>query len=131
MGELRLLRECKVKSIKQRHRTARNEAPYDEFREIRDAFYTRLKGDRLRLVALGATLTSADGDPASLFEELRLCAHRLHGTAAILDMSEIEAAADALEQAAVAAQVTHADKYDPAIWSALVGLVDLLSFTCV
>jgi HPt (histidine-containing phosphotransfer) domain-containing protein len=119
-----------VKSTKQQHRAARSEAPSDEFAEIRDAFYTRLKGDRLRLVALSAKLTSTDGEAETLFEDLRLCAHRLHGTAAILDISAIEAAADALEQAAVSAQITHAAKYDPVIWSALVGLVDLLSFTC-
>ena len=119
-----------MKSTKQRHSAARTEAPYDEFSQIRDAFYTRLKGDRVRLVALSAELTSADGEAAALFEDLRVCAHRLHGTAAILEISEIEAAADALEQAAVSAQMTHAAKYDPAIWSALVGLVDLLSFTC-
>jgi HPt (histidine-containing phosphotransfer) domain-containing protein len=118
-----------VKSTKQRRHAARTEAPFDEFAQIRDAFYTRLKGDRVRLVALSAKLTSADGEAEPLFEDLRLCAHRLHGTAAILDISEIEAAADALEQAAVSAQNTHAAKYDPAIWSALVGLVDLLSFT--
>jgi HPt (histidine-containing phosphotransfer) domain-containing protein len=102
----------------------------DDLAAIRTLFNARLKSERLHFVVLSAELARADNDDAArIFEDLKFRAHRLHGGAAIFEMAEMAAAADALEQAADAAKNTHADHTDAAVWAALgslVGVIDSL-----
>jgi HPt (histidine-containing phosphotransfer) domain-containing protein len=102
-------------------------APKDPFEELRDAFYARLRSDRVRLTTLAALLARAEGDPASIFQDIQLFAHRLRGGAAIFEAPEIGVAANVLEQAAAAASVAHADNSDASVWTALESLVDRLA----
>jgi HPt (histidine-containing phosphotransfer) domain-containing protein len=98
----------------------------DGFDELREAFQARLKGDRVHFVVLSAALARTDEDPSQIFDDLQYRAHRLRGSAAIFEVTEIAEAATALEQAAAAASVAHADNTDAAVWSALVALVRLM-----
>jgi HPt (histidine-containing phosphotransfer) domain-containing protein len=104
-------------------------APDDRFEELRDAFYVRLRADRVRLTTLAAALARAEGDPACIFDNIRLFAHRVRGAAAIFEASEIGTAAHGLEQAAGSASMVHADNSDASVWTALEILVDLLGIT--
>jgi HPt (histidine-containing phosphotransfer) domain-containing protein len=98
----------------------------DGFDELREAFHSRLKGDRVHFVVLSAALARTDENPAQIFDDLRYRAHRLRGSAAIFEVDEIAAAANDLEQAAICASAAHADNTDAAVWSALVALVRLM-----
>ena len=100
--------------------------PDDGFDALRDAFQTRLKGDRVHFVVLSAALARTEENPTGIFDDLQYRAHRLRGSASIFEVAEIAAAAKELEQAAAAASVGHADNADPAVWSALVTLVRLM-----
>jgi HPt (histidine-containing phosphotransfer) domain-containing protein len=101
----------------------------DRFEELREAFHIRLRSDRVRLTTLAAALARGEEDPARVFESIRLCAHRVRGAAAIFEASEVNVAANALEQAAGSASIGHADNSDAAVWTALETLVDLLGIT--
>jgi len=98
----------------------------DGFDELREAFHARLKGDRVHFVVLSAALARTDEDPTRIFDDLQYRAHRLRGSAAIFDVADVAAAADALEQAAASAVAAQADNTDAAVWSALVALVRLM-----
>ena len=100
--------------------------PPDEFDELRDIFNSRLQSERLYFVMLSAELARADNGVERIFEDLKSRAHRLHGGAAIFDMPDMAAAADALEIAARAAADAHADNTDSTVWNALGGLVALI-----
>jgi HPt (histidine-containing phosphotransfer) domain-containing protein len=99
----------------------------DPFGELRDVFFARLRSDRMRLTALAAALSRAEGDPAHTFEDIQLFAHRLRGGAAIFQTPEVGIDANALEQAAASASVAHADSSDASVWSALENLLDRLA----
>ena len=99
----------------------------DPFEEIRELFLARLRSDRVRLTVLSAALSRAEGDPAHIFEDMRLFAHRLRGGAAIFETPEVGIAANALEQAAASASIVHADRFDPSVWRALENLLDRLA----
>jgi hypothetical protein len=101
-------------------------APDDGLDELRLAFHTRLQNDRVHFAALSAALARAEGSPAWIFQDLQFRAHKIRGGAAIFEITEIEAAAGALEQAAISASMSNADNTDPAVWTALVGLVRLM-----
>jgi HPt (histidine-containing phosphotransfer) domain-containing protein len=101
-------------------------APEDGFDELRDAFQTRLKGDRVHFVVLSAALARNQENPTQIFDDLQYRAHRLRGSASIFEVAEIAAAAQELEQAAATASACQADNTDPAVWSALVTLVRLM-----
>ncbi|MEP6886447.1 MAG: Hpt domain-containing protein, partial [Gammaproteobacteria bacterium] len=73
-----------------------------------------------------AALARTEENPSKIFDDLQYRAHRLRGSAAIFEVVEISAAAEALEQAAACASVSHADNSDPAVWSALGTLVRLM-----
>jgi HPt (histidine-containing phosphotransfer) domain-containing protein len=103
------------------------DAPQDEFESLRHEFHARLQRERRQLTELAAALTRCDGDPSATFESLRRLAHRMHGTAAIFECSDVANAAEALERASGAAALTHADRSEPSVWSALVALVDMLA----
>jgi HPt (histidine-containing phosphotransfer) domain-containing protein len=98
----------------------------DGFDELREVFQARLKGDRVHFVVLSAALARTDENPTRIFADLQYRAHRLRGSAAIFEVTEVAAAANALEQAAASASQAHADNTDPAVWSALVALVRLM-----
>jgi HPt (histidine-containing phosphotransfer) domain-containing protein len=98
----------------------------DGFDELRDAFQTRLKGDRVHFVVLSAALARNKENPTQIFDDLQYRAHRLRGSASIFEVAEIALAANELEQAAALASVGHAENTDPAVWSALVTLVRLM-----
>ncbi len=100
--------------------------PGDGFDELRDAFQTRLKGDRVHFVVLSAALARNQENPTQIFDDLQYRAHRLRGSASIFEVAEIASAAQELEQAAASASAAHADNTDPAVWSALVTLVRLM-----
>ena len=91
------------------------------------AFHIRLRGDRSCLVALGEALACIEGDPASAFEELRLRAHKLRGTAAIFEIAEIRDAARALEMAAATAAMAHARGTDVQVRASLEALLCVLA----
>lgn len=113
-------------SKRPRPAAAAAEEPADGFDELRDAFQARLRGDRVHFVVLSAALARTDENPSRIFDDLQYRAHRLRGSAAIFDVAEVAAAANALEQAAASASTAHADNTDPAVWSALVALVRLM-----
>jgi HPt (histidine-containing phosphotransfer) domain-containing protein len=98
----------------------------DDFAQLSDAFYTRLRSDRVQFVTLSAALARAEDDPRQTFEDLRFRAHKLNGAAGIFDANEVMQAADALEQAAVRALQCHADNSDDNVWNTLQSLVNLL-----
>jgi HPt (histidine-containing phosphotransfer) domain-containing protein len=106
--------------------TAAAVVPGDGFDELRDAFQTRLKGDRVHFVVLSAALARNKENPTQIFDDLQYRAHRLRGSASIFEVAEIASAANELEQAAALASAGHADNTDPAVWSALVTLVRLM-----
>ena len=99
----------------------------DPFEEVRDAFFARLRSDRVRLTTFAAALAHSEGDPTCTFEDIRLFAHRLRGGAAIFDTPEVGIAANALEQAAASASVAHADRSDASVRAALQNLLDRLA----
>jgi HPt (histidine-containing phosphotransfer) domain-containing protein len=100
--------------------------PGDGFDELRDAFQTRLKGDRVHFVVLSAALARSQENPTQIFDDLQYRAHRLRGSASIFEVADIASAAEELEHAAASASASHADNTDPAVWSALVTLVRLM-----
>jgi HPt (histidine-containing phosphotransfer) domain-containing protein len=108
-------------------RTAAALLAADTFEQLQEAFYTRLRKDRLRLVVLSAALARCGGNPALSFEELASFAHRLRGASAIFGAAEIRDAAHELEVAAHAARDRRADAGDSQIWSALALLADVLT----
>ena len=117
-------------STRQRPRTARvRVSPGDDFDGLRDVFYARLQSERVHLVTLSAALASIDENPARIFDDLVFRAHRLRGGATIFEVAEVAAAANALEQAAIAASMSHANNTDTAVWTALVALVRLMGTT--
>lgn len=115
-----------MKSTRRARRTNKRTAPDDEMDGLRAMFNARLKSERLHFVVLSAELARADNDPQAIFEDLKFRAHRLQGGAAIFEMAEMAAAADALEQAADAAKTANADHTDENVWTALDSLVGLI-----
>lgn len=99
----------------------------DPFEELRDAFFARLRSDRVRLTTFAAALAHTEGDPACTFEDIQQFAHRLRGGAAIFETPEVGIAANALEEAAASASVAHAGRSDASVWSALENLLDRLA----
>jgi len=71
----------------------------DGLEELRTTFFARLKGERQLLLNLGAVLAQGKMDRAPVLAELRNRAHRLSGTAAVLDLREVAALAHVLELA--------------------------------
>jgi len=99
----------------------------DPFGELRDAFFARLRSDRVHLTTFAAALAHTEGDPACTFEDIQLFAHRLRGGAAIFETPDVGIAANALEQAAASASAAHAHRSDASVWTALENLLDKLA----
>ena len=108
-------------------RTAAAILAADTFEQLQEAFYTRLRKDRVRLAVLSTALAHCGANPALPFEDLASFAHRLRGASAIFGAAEIRDAARELEVAAHAARDRHADEGDSQVWSALTLLADLLA----
>jgi len=100
--------------------------PSDDFDDLRAAFEARMQSERIHFVALSAALASRGDDPHEIFGDLVFRAHKLRGAAEIFEATEFAKAANALEQAAIAASSAHADNADPAVWEALGDLVSLI-----
>jgi HPt (histidine-containing phosphotransfer) domain-containing protein len=75
------------------------EPPDDGLEELRARFLQRLKDERQRLRNLSAVLAQGKMDRVPVLDELRSRAHRMSGTAGILDLRGLAAAAAALERA--------------------------------
>ena len=98
----------------------------DGFEDLQADFRTRLQSERVRFVTLSAALARAEDDPAGIFHDLSARAHKIRGGAAALEITEMAAAACALELAATTASASRADNTDAAVWTALVALVRIL-----
>jgi HPt (histidine-containing phosphotransfer) domain-containing protein len=127
---VRLNEEQAMKSIEHREPGALPAAADDDFERIRETFFARLRSDRVRLTTLAASLARIETHPAGVFKALQDLAHRIRGAAAVFGESGIGAAANELEQAAIAACDAGADHADGRVWSALEGLVELLALPC-
>jgi hypothetical protein len=79
-------------------------APAGRPDKVHHAFLVRLRNGRVRLTILAAELTRG-ADTAHAFENIRLFAHEVRDDAAMLDATELDIAAHALERAAAAAAV--------------------------
>jgi hypothetical protein len=101
-------------------------APGDGLEELRLAFHARLLSDRVHFATLSAALARAEESPAWIFQDLQFRAHKIRGGAAIFEIAEVEAAARALEHAALSASMSSAKNTDAAVWTALVGLIRLI-----
>jgi HPt (histidine-containing phosphotransfer) domain-containing protein len=108
------------------HKAIPTAASDDGFEDLQVAFHARLRSERVRFVTLSAALAGAEDDPACIFHDLSARAHKIHGGAAALDITDMAAAACALELAATTASASRADNTDAAVWSALVTLVKIL-----
>jgi HPt (histidine-containing phosphotransfer) domain-containing protein len=83
--------------------TGTSTPPSEELKELSLLFHRRLQDDLLTLGSLAARFASADAAPATVLEEIRFFAHRLHGAAAIFEAHELARSAQALEAAAAIA----------------------------
>jgi HPt (histidine-containing phosphotransfer) domain-containing protein len=108
-------------------RTAAAILAADTFEQLQEAFHTRLRKDRVRLVVLSNALAHCGENSALPFEELASFAHRLRGASAIFGATEIQDAAHELEVAAHAARDRRANAGDSQVWSALALLADVLA----
>lgn len=108
-------------------RTAAAILPSDTFEQLQEAFHTRLRKDRVRLVVLSTALARCGANPALHFEELASFAHRLRGASAIFGAAEIRDTAHELEVSVHAAQDRRADRGDSQVWSKLSLLADVLA----
>jgi chemotaxis protein histidine kinase CheA len=84
----------------ERRRASALVVPDDGLEALRATFFQRLKDERQRLLDLGATLSQGERDRDFVLDELRRRAHRLSGTASILELRGLAALGHALELAA-------------------------------
>jgi Hpt domain len=105
--------------------------PDDDFEAVRVAFCERLKGERLRLLDLSATLAYGQTDRRLVLDELRNRAHRMSGTAAIFELCGVAALARAVELAAegvrAGAAAPRAENSDRVLYAALHALTCVIS----
>jgi HPt (histidine-containing phosphotransfer) domain-containing protein len=111
-------------------RRSRNEflqkTPSGGLEELRLAFHARLQSDRVHFATLSAALARAEESPGWIFQDLQFRAHKIRGGAAIFEIAVVEAAAFALEQAAICASLSNANNTDARVWTALEDLVRLM-----
>jgi chemotaxis protein histidine kinase CheA len=84
----------------ERRRAGAVAVPDDGLQELRARFFERLKEERERLLDLDALLARSEMDRVAVLAELRTRAHRLSGTASILELRGVAALGHALELAA-------------------------------
>jgi hypothetical protein len=116
--------ESRIRAVPVR-RMRRPGAPGGRSEKLRHAFLDRLRDDRVRLTILAAELTRG-ADTTHAFDNIRLFAREVRGSAAAFDATEVDIAAHALERAAAAATALKADNSDVDAWAALEALRDLL-----
>jgi HPt (histidine-containing phosphotransfer) domain-containing protein len=111
-------------------------APEDGFEELRVTFLERLKSERQRLLHLSAVLAQGKMGRVPVLGELRSRAHRLSGTAAVLDLRGVAALAHALELAvegmvvadrALSPRAENSDRVMCAALQALIQAIDSLN----
>ena len=90
-------------------------------------FQRRLQDDLLTLGSLAARFANPDAVPATVLEEIRFFAHRLHGAAAIFEAHEVARSAQALEAAAALTVTGCARNTPPLVSSILQSLLGQLS----
>jgi HPt (histidine-containing phosphotransfer) domain-containing protein len=100
--------------------------PNEALNGLKLLFQRRLQDDLLTLGSLAARFTSADAAPATVLEEIRFFAHRLHGAAAIFEAHELARSAQALETAAARAATGDA-RNTPSVSSILQSLLGQLA----
>jgi chemotaxis protein histidine kinase CheA len=88
-----------MKLTSQGRRASALPVPDDGLEELRTTFFERLKDERRRLLDLAAVLTQGEQGRVPALDELRSRAHRLSGTASVLDLRGVAALARALELA--------------------------------
>jgi HPt (histidine-containing phosphotransfer) domain-containing protein len=112
-----------------RHRSRKEflqKTPSDGLEELRLAFHARLQSDRVHFATLSAALARAEESPGWIFQDLQFRAHKIRGGAAIFEIAAVEAAAFALEQAAICAAQSNANNTDVRVWASLEALVSLM-----
>jgi hypothetical protein len=102
-------------------------APHEVYDQLRDTFYARLGNERARLADLATMLAQSTSDSTSVFEKLKLFAHRLRGDSTTFRFLEIAKAATALELAATSASLRHADNTDASVRLMIDVLADRLA----
>jgi chemotaxis protein histidine kinase CheA len=106
--------------------------PDDGLQEWRATFFERSRGERQRLLDLGASLAQGEKGRVAVLDELRSRAHRLSGTASILDLRGVAALARALELAvdgivaADRARVPRAENSDRVMCATLQALIQVI-----
>jgi len=106
--------------------------PDDGLEELRARFFERSQDERQRFLDLSAALAEGQLDRAAVLDELRSRAHRLSGTASILDLRGVSALAHALElavegmAAADRALVPRAENSDRVICATLQALIQVI-----
>ena len=116
-----------MSSRKSLSRRARIPIALDDAQEsLRRKFHRRLQSERMQLAVLATALSQVEDEPSSTFEDLRLCAHRMHGAAAVFEYLDVAAAAGSLERASESASTGHSGNFDLPVWTALVSLLGLL-----
>jgi HPt (histidine-containing phosphotransfer) domain-containing protein len=116
-----------MSSPKSLSRQAKIPIALDDAQEsLRRKFHRRLQSERVELAVLATALSQVGDEPSKAFENLRLCAHRMHGAAAVFEYLEVAAAAGSLERASEAASTAQAGNFDRPVWNALISLLGLL-----
>jgi hypothetical protein len=106
--------------------------PDDGLEQLRATFFQRSKDERQRLLDLSAALVQGEVDRVPLLGELRSRAHRMSGTASILDLRGVAALARAVELAieGIAAAdrllVPRAENSDRVMCAALLALIQVI-----
>ncbi len=116
----------KLTSQGQRRAAALGIPDDDGFEALREEFCQRLRSERLRLLNLSAALAHGDAGRTDILDELRNRAHRLSGTAAIFEFTDVAALARVLELAVNAASTPTESNTDAVICAALHALIRLL-----
>jgi chemotaxis protein histidine kinase CheA len=122
-----------MKLTSHERRRARGVAvPDDGLQELRARFFERLKEERQRLLDLSAVPAPGGMDRVDVLAELRTRAHRLSGTASILELRGVAALGHALElavegmAAADRALVPRAENSDRVVRATLQALIEVI-----
>ena|ERR1700733_10203840 len=84
-------------------------SPDEEFEQLRQSFYGRLRREQTLLAALTEALGSANVDSGLVLADIERFAHRLRGAALVFEFGEIGNAAKAVELAAASGENGHWD----------------------
>ena len=94
--------------------------PDEEFEQLRQRFYERLRKEQTQLAALIEVLGSTNGASASTLVDISGFAHRLRGAALVFGFQGLGDGAKAVELAAIAASQNANDpRCEPSVISAM------------